>query len=117
MNQTYFKWFEFDVNVVHILITACTYEINVVVSTNQSEYIVKFQYCWLTYTQNCMSSKSWANTQPSSEYFSVHILFCASCISEGMERLNSTTSCVLLSMNMVSTSNFEHGLRGSLTVK
>ena len=44
MNQTFFEWYEFDVNVAHILIATCTYEINVVVSTNASEYMAEFQY-------------------------------------------------------------------------
>ena len=47
VNQTYFEWYEFDVNTVHILITTCTYEINVIVSMKESEYIV-------TYIQNFM---------------------------------------------------------------
>ena len=41
MNQTYFKWYEFDVNVVRIL--------NVVASTNESEYTVKFQYSYFIF--------------------------------------------------------------------
>ena len=43
MNQTYFEWDEFDVNIVHILIATCTLQINVKVSINESEeHIVKF---------------------------------------------------------------------------
>ena len=46
MNQTYFEWYEFDVNVLRILIAFCTYKSTlVVVSTNALEYMVKFQYC------------------------------------------------------------------------
>ena len=41
MIQTYFKWYEFDVNVVRILIATCTYKSML----NESQYIVKFQYC------------------------------------------------------------------------
>ena len=48
MNQTYFERYEFDVKVVDILIAACSYEINVVVSMNESKYIIKFQCSWLT---------------------------------------------------------------------
>ena len=45
--------YEFDFNVV--LIATCTYKLKlVVVSTNEPEYVVKFQYCWLTYDQNFM---------------------------------------------------------------
>ena len=45
MNQPHFKWYEFDVNVVRILIAIFTYnKHNVVVSINESEHIVKFQY-------------------------------------------------------------------------
>ena len=42
MNQTYFEWYELDVKVVHMLIATWTYEINIVVSINQSEYLDKF---------------------------------------------------------------------------
>ena len=46
MNQTYFEWYELDVNIVRLLISNYTYlEINIIVSMNESEYIVKFQYC------------------------------------------------------------------------
>ena len=61
MNQTYFEWYGFDVNVVCLLIATRTnwYEldvdvvckkpatllINVVVGMNGSEYRAKFQYC------------------------------------------------------------------------
>ena len=47
MNQTYFEWYELDVKVVHMLIATCTYEINIVVSINESECLVKFQYCYV----------------------------------------------------------------------
>ena len=47
MNRTSFKWYEFDVNVIN--------QINVVVSTNESGYIVKFQYCDSLIFQNFMS--------------------------------------------------------------
>ena len=43
MNQTYFQWYEFDVNVVLILIATSTYKSTLVVSMNKLEYIVKFQ--------------------------------------------------------------------------
>ena len=59
INQTYLEWYEFDGNVVRILIATCTYQsINVVVSMNESEFIVKFQYYSLTYeyNQNVMSA-------------------------------------------------------------
>ena len=38
MNQTYVEWYEFDVNV-------CMHTHDVVVSTNESEYLVELQYC------------------------------------------------------------------------
>ena len=56
MNQTYFERYEFDVKVVNILIATCSYEINVVVSMNESKYIIKFQCSWLIYLQNFMSA-------------------------------------------------------------
>ena len=57
MDQTYNEWYEFDVNVVRILITTCAYKsTNIIVSTNKSKFVVKFQYCWHTYTQNLMSA-------------------------------------------------------------
>ena len=37
-NQIYFEWYAFDVNVICILFATCT-----VVSTNTTDYIVKFQ--------------------------------------------------------------------------
>ena len=39
MNQTYFEWYEFDVNVARILIATCNLEINVVWSMNDSEQL------------------------------------------------------------------------------
>ena len=42
INQTYFKWYEFEVNVVRKLIATCTYKINIVVGINASEFIVNF---------------------------------------------------------------------------
>ena len=47
MHQTYFEWYEyeFDVNVVLIVITTCAYKSTNVLSTNESEEIIKFQYC------------------------------------------------------------------------
>ena len=44
MKQTYLKWYQFNVNIAHILLATCTYKKKVVVSTNESDYIVKFQY-------------------------------------------------------------------------
>ena len=55
-SQTYLDWYEFDANVVRILIATCSYQINIVVSANESKYIVKLRYCWLTYIQNFMSA-------------------------------------------------------------
>ena len=43
MNQIYFEWYEFDICVVGILIATCTYK-PIVVSTNESESVIKFQY-------------------------------------------------------------------------
>ena len=45
-NQTYCEWYEFDVNF--------ELKVNVAVSMNESKYVVKIQYCWLTYNQNLM---------------------------------------------------------------
>ena len=45
MNQKYFQWYEFDVNIVLILIATSTYKSTLVVSMNELEYIDKFQYC------------------------------------------------------------------------
>ena len=48
MNQIYFEWYEFEANVVSVVIAICTYKSTlVVVSTNESESIIKFQYCCL----------------------------------------------------------------------
>ena len=53
MNQTHFKWYEFDVNVVCSIVIAIVYlKINVVVNTNESEISI----LWLTYIQNFMSA-------------------------------------------------------------
>ena len=63
-----------------------------------------------------------ANTQPSSEYFSIRmpiilILWFVNMLSYG-ESKSTTTSYVLLSMSMMmSTSNFEYELRGSMILK
>ena len=57
MNQTYYEWYELDVNVVRILTATCIYKSTlVVVSMNESQYVVNFQYCLLTYIQNFMSA-------------------------------------------------------------
>ena len=45
MNQIYFEYYEFDIKVVRILIATEYLNVNVVMSKNESEYIVKFQYC------------------------------------------------------------------------
>ena len=37
MNQTYFEWYEFDVNVVCILIATCTYKSKLYMRKNESE--------------------------------------------------------------------------------
>ena len=44
MNQTYFECYEFDVNVVLVVIATNTINTILVVSTNELEYTVKFQY-------------------------------------------------------------------------
>ena len=62
MNQTYREWYEFDVNVVRILIATCTYKsMSKWVWMNQSR-VVKFQYYWLTYIQNFMSGYEYRKT-------------------------------------------------------
>ena len=57
ISQTYFEWYEFYVNIVRILIATSAYESTLLwVGINESEYLVKFQYDWLTYIQNFMSA-------------------------------------------------------------
>ena len=57
--QTYFEWYELDVNVVLILIVLIL--INDKLSTNKTEYVVKFQYYSLTCIQNIMSAYEYRN--------------------------------------------------------
>ena len=47
--QTYFEWYEFDTNVISILIADCIYKSTLQWVWMGSQYIVKFQYCWLIY--------------------------------------------------------------------
>ena len=57
MNQTYYECYEFDVNIVRILIVACIYKSTLYwVSMNESDYIVKLKYCCITNIQNFMSA-------------------------------------------------------------
>ena len=52
MNQTYFECYESDVN-KWINQRCC------VVSMNESEYIIKFQYCWPTYVYSKLHNYLW----------------------------------------------------------
>ena len=55
-NQTYFERYEFDINVVRILIGTCTYRAMLNWAQMNQSSAFQYEYCWLNHTQNYMST-------------------------------------------------------------
>ena len=59
----------------HLLLHRTAFQINVVGSMNESEYLVKFQYCWLTCIENFMSACVYRKNDSFAELWLVSIYF------------------------------------------